>query len=66
MTAKKKKRAVNLDLENSIMELLHEVMNDDEASLTDKMKVIDRALKLEQVRLKIEDEEYGTGFYDDN
>lgn len=66
MTAKKKKRAVNSDLENSIMELLHEVMNDDEASLTDKMKVIDRALKLEQVRLKIEDEEYGTGFYDDN
>lgn len=66
MTAKKKKRSVNSDLENSIMELLHEVMNDQEASLTDKMKVIDRALKLEQVRLKIEDEEYGTGFYDDN
>jgi hypothetical protein len=40
-------------------------MNDAEASLTDKMKVIDRALKLEQIKLKIIDEEYGTGFFEE-
>lgn len=65
MTAKKKIRAVDKELEDSIMELLHETMNDAEASLTDKMKVIDRALKLEQIKLKIIDEEYGTGFFEE-
>lgn len=65
MTAKKKIRAVDKELEDSIMELLHETMNDAEASLTDKMKVIDRALKLEQIKLKITDEEYGTGFFEE-
>lgn len=65
MTAKKKSRSVDKELADSIMELLHVVMNDDEASLTDKMKVIDRALKLEQIKLKIIDEEYGTGFFEE-
>jgi len=32
------------------------------ASITEKMKVIDRALKLEAIKLKLTDDEWGSGF----
>jgi hypothetical protein len=38
-------------------------MQDQTASLTDKTKVLDRALKLEQIKQKISDDEWGKGFY---
>jgi hypothetical protein len=37
-------------------------MNDSTASITDKTKVIDRALKLEAIKLKMNDDEWGSGF----
>jgi hypothetical protein len=37
-------------------------MNDGTASITEKMKVVDRALKLEQLKAKISDDEWGSGF----
>lgn len=37
-------------------------MRDPEASITDKTKVIDRALNLEKIKLKISDDEWGSGF----
>ena len=39
-------------------------MNSAETSLTDKMKVIDRVLKFEQMKLKITDAGFGSGFMD--
>lgn len=41
------------------------VMADETASITEKMKVIDRALKLEAIRLKLSDDEWGSGFHTD-
>jgi len=59
----KKLKGVNPELENAISKLLREVMQDQTASLTDKTKVLDRALKLEQIKQKISDDEWGKGFY---
>jgi hypothetical protein len=42
--------------------MLTAVMNDSTASITDKTKVLDRALKLEAIKLKIADDEWGSGF----
>jgi len=59
----KKNRGVNPELEDAISKLLSEVMQDSTASLTDKTKVLDRALKLEQIKQKISDDEWGKGFF---
>jgi hypothetical protein len=59
----KKSKGVNPELEDAISKLLREVMQDQTASLTDKTKVLDRALKLEQIKQKISDDEWGKGFY---
>lgn len=58
----KKNKGINPAIEESINRLLKEVMADSTASLTDKMKVIDRALNLEKVKAKISDDEWGSGF----
>jgi len=62
---RKKITGINPDLERAISDLLQHVMSDPEASLTDKSRVIDRALKLEAIRLKASDEQWGSGFLDD-
>ena len=59
----KKSKGVNPELEEAISKLLREVMSDPTASLTDKSKVLDRALKLEQIKQKISDDEWGKGFF---
>jgi hypothetical protein len=61
---KRKTSGINPDLESAISKLLAEVMADPEATLTDKSKIIDRALKLEAIRLKASDAEWGSGFLD--
>jgi len=63
---KKKDKGINPELETAIGEMLKQVMQDETASITDKMKVIDRALKLEQIRLKVSDDEWGSGFLADD
>ena len=62
----KKDKGINPDLEDAINEMLKSVMVDETASITDKMKVIDRALKLESIRLKVSDDEWGSGFATDD
>lgn len=57
-----KTKGINPDLEDAISTMLINVMNDPEASITDKTKVIDRALNLEKIKLKISDDEWGSGF----
>ena len=63
---KRKQSGINPDLEAAISKLLAEVMADPEASLTDKSKIIDRALKLEAIRLKASDAEWGSGFMNED
>ncbi len=62
----KKESKVNPELEKAIKKLMEEVMKDSSASLTDKVKVIDRAIKFEQLKQKIQDDGMGSGFYDDD
>ena len=59
----KKSKGLSPELDDAVGKLLKEVMADPTASLTDKTKVIDRALKLEQIKQKISDDEWGRGFY---
>ena len=64
--SKKKEKGINPDLEKAISELLKSTMTDPMASLTDKAKIIDRALKLEQLKAKISDDDWGSGFMGDD
>ena len=50
-------------LETAISDLLKATMLDPTATLTDKTKILDRALKLEQLKLKISDDEWGAGLF---
>ena len=61
----KKQTGINPDLERAISDLLAETMKDSTASLTDKMKVIDRALNLEKIRQKLNDDAWGAAFVDE-
>jgi hypothetical protein len=61
----RKQKGLNPELEEAVNTLLRQVMSDTTASLTDKTKVLDRALKLEQIKQKISDDEWGKGFYND-
>jgi hypothetical protein len=58
----KKQKGINPELESAVSKMLKEVMSDPMASITDKTKVIDRALKLEAIKLKMSDDEWGSGF----
>jgi hypothetical protein len=58
----KKTKGINPDLEKAISDLLKATMSDPMASLTDKTKILDRALKLEQLKARISDDDWGAGF----
>ena len=58
----KKDKGINPDLEKAISDLLIATMADPEATLTDKTKILDRALKLEALKAKFSDDEWGSGF----
>ena len=58
----KKQKGINPELESAIGQMLIAVMNDPMASITDKTKVLDRALKLEAIKLKMETDDWGSGF----
>lgn len=58
----KKTKGINPELETAIANLLKATMNDPMASLTDKTKILDRALKLEQLKARISDDDWGAGF----
>lgn len=64
--SKKREKGINPELEKAISDLLKSTMADSTASLTDKAKIIDRALKLEQLKAKISDDEWGSGFMSDD
>jgi hypothetical protein len=58
----KKNKGINPELEKHITHLLAAVMSDPTASITEKMKVVDRALKLEALKQKADMDEWGSGF----
>ena len=68
-----KKSTINPELDKYLKQLLEEVMRKPKAgddpekmpSLTDKMKVIDRVLKWEAVKGKLNDGDWGQGFAED-
>jgi len=60
--SKKKEKGLNPELEKAISEMLRAVMIDPVATISDKTKVIDRALKLEAIKMKMQDDEWGSGF----
>lgn len=55
------KTEINPALEKAVNDLLETVTKDEQASVNDKVKVIDRALKLEAIKLKL-GEDWGSGF----
>lgn len=57
-----KQKGINPELEGAIEKLLLSVMQDPMASLTDKCKVLDRAINVEKLKQKISDDEWGAGF----
>jgi len=59
---KKKDKGINSVLESSIDKLLEQVMNDEKATLMDKCRVLDRAINVEKLKLKITEDEWGSGF----
>jgi hypothetical protein len=64
--SKKKTAGIDPALEKAIGKLLEETVADPTATLTDKMKIIDRSLKLEALKLKVSDDAWGSGFFDDD
>ena len=64
--SKKKPPGIDPALEKAIAKLLEQTIADPEASLTDKMKIIDRSLKLEALKLKVNDDAWGSGFFGDD
>ena len=62
MIKKVKDKGINPELEKAISTMLTEVRADSQATITDKTKVLDRALKLEAIKMKMQDDEWGSGF----
>ena len=62
MNKKKQEKGINPKLEEAINLLMSQVMADPEATIIDKTRIIDRALKLEALKMKDEDSAWGQGF----
>ena len=66
MATKPKTQVVNAELEKFLTKLLKEASNAGTGmSLTDKMKIADRIIKVAMIKLKIVDSDESSGFDDD-
>jgi len=59
----RKQQGINPDLEKAISDMLKQVMSAPEVDTELKLKVIDRAINLEKIKQKVQDDSYGTGFF---
>lgn len=59
----KKQPGLNPDLEKAVSELLKASQSED---IDIRLKIIDRAINLEKIRMKITDDQYGSGFIIDD
>lgn len=62
--SRKKDKGLNPDLEKAVSELLKASENLEDIEV--RLKIIDRAINLEKIRLKISDDQYGSGFVIDD
>ena len=62
--SRNKDKGLNPDLQKAVSELLKASENLDDIEV--RLKVIDRAINLEKIRLKISDDQYGSGFVIDD
>ena len=53
---------IDAGLKRAVKKLLTDTMADQAASLTDKCRAVDRALKLAAIEAKMNDGDYGSGF----
>lgn len=65
VATKPKTQVVNAELEKFLTKLMKEANNSNDMSLTDKMRIVDRVLKLEAMKAKITDDNMGSGFHSD-
>lgn len=71
MTARSSGNKPNADIEAAMKALLKEVKNGKDSegktySLTDKMRIMDRVLKWEAIKSKLDAPEWGANFGDDS
>ena len=59
----KKDKGINPDLEKTISQLLKEAESGAIEDVELKLKIIDRAINLEKIKQKINDDGYGSGFF---
>ena len=59
----KKDKGINPDLEKTISQLLKDVESGVIDDVETKLKVIDRAINLEKIKQKVNDDAYGSGFF---
>jgi len=59
----KKDKGINPDLEKTISQLLKDVESGIIDDVDTKLKVIDRAINLEKIKQKVNDDAYGSGFF---
>lgn len=64
MATKAKDTGINAELESFLTVLAKKAKNDPDISLLDKLRIADRLLKLEALRLKVRDDGFGSGFDD--
>jgi hypothetical protein len=62
----KKSAGINTDLERAVNDMLKQTINDPDIELELKLKILDRAINLEKIKLKINDDEWGSGFKDED
>lgn len=63
--SKAKEKSFNPELEKYLNDMLKKSRNDPDMTLTDKMKIVDRVLKYEQLKMKEADSGFGSGFNDE-
>lgn len=60
----KKKTSINPELEKAVEKLLKEVMTPgSDTDIETKLKVIDRSMKLEALKGKLSDDQWGAGLF---
>ena len=59
----KKDKGINPDLEKTISQLLRMAESGDIEDIEIKLKIIDRAINLEKIKQKVNDDGYGSGFF---
>ena len=64
MAKKQQEKGINPALEKAMADMLSQVMSDPQATLLDRMRVLDRAIKLEALKLREIEDSWGSGFLD--